>query len=62
MDQKEIMLHTVAVNHENDTCVTTTHTNNYTLKQMDILHLLRLPGTHDAKIDENQTPLTRFPQ
>ncbi len=23
---------------------------------------LRLPGTYDAKIDENQTPLTRFPQ
>ncbi len=25
------------------------------------LHL-RLPGTYDAKIDENQTPLTRFPE
>ncbi len=23
---------------------------------------LRLPGTYDAKIDENQTPLARFPQ
>ncbi len=36
--------------------------SSYNKGPYTIFWRLRLPGTYDAKIDENQTPLTRFPQ